>query len=360
MIAVTDTISQFFGWWFGELAACVPAGVRARFRRRPATLTMTQAADDVAFTLHKGGHTRTLGRLRLDPSLEPKRALAPLLRGVSLRDVEVGLDLPAERVLQRRVTLPLAAQENLREVLAFEMDRHTPFKASEVAFDYRVVGTDPDSKRLNVDLAVVPRELIEQASHIARGFGLTLDRIGVVGGAEVAGEQINLLPHDHANGQSAAQNRLLLAMAALTAILAVVAGCMPLYLKQRTLAVYETQLAESRTAALEAEQLKKRLDARAEHGRFLIDRRLSMPTATALLAELTGRLPDDTWLVQLRWQGNKLLIAGFSPAAAALIAGLEESQLLSEVRFGSPVTADPRVGQERFNISATVAAPPGG
>ena len=360
MIAVTDTISRFFGWWFGELAACVPAGVRALFRRRPATLTLTQGADDVAFTLQKAGHTRTLGRIRLDPNLEPRRALAPILRGVSLRDVEVALDLPPERVLRRRVTLPLAAQENLREVLAFEMDRHTPFKAGEVAFDYRVVGTDPDSKRLNVDLAVVPRELIEQASQVAQSFGLTLDRVGVAGGTQGVGEEINLLPHDHANGQSIAQNRLLVAMAALTVILAVVAGCLPLYLKHRVLAVNEAQLAESRAAALEAEQLKKRLVARAEHGRFLIDRRLSTPTATALLAEVTKRLPDDTWLVQLRWQGNKLLIAGFSPAAATLIGGLEESELLSEVRFGSPVTADARVGQERFNISAAVAAPPGG
>jgi general secretion pathway protein L len=360
MIAVTDTISHFFGWWFGELAACVPAGVRVLFRRRPEILTLTQTADDVEFTLHKAGHTRTLGHIRLDPMLEPRRAVAPLLRGVSLRDVEVALDLPAERVLRRRVTLPLAAQENLREVLAFEMDRHTPFKAGEVAFDYRVIGTDPESKRLNVDLAVVPRELIEQSSHTARNFGLTLDRIGVAGGTGVAGEGINLLPHDHANGQAAAQNRLLVAMAVLTAILVVIAGCLPLYLKQRTLAVYEAQLADSRSAALEAEQLKKSLADRAEHGRFLIDRRLSTPTATMLLAEVTKRLPDDTWLVQLRWQGNKLLIAGFSPAAAGLIAGLEESEMLSEVRFGSPVTADPRVGQERFNISATVAAPPGG
>lgn len=360
MVAVTETISRFFGWWFGELAACVPAGAQALFRRRPATLTLTQTADDVAITLHKAGQTRNLGRIRLDPNLQPRRALAPLLRGVSLGDVEVALDLPAERMLQRRVTLPLAAQENLREVLAFEMDRHTPFKAGEVAFDYRVVGTDPESKRLNIDLTVVPRELVDQASHIAQDFGLTLDRIGVAGGAEVAGVGINLLPHDRANGQSTGQNRLLVALAALTAILAVVAGCLPLYLKQRTLAVYEVQLAESRAAALEAEQLKKRLAARAEHGRFLIDRRLAMPAATVLMAELTKRLPDDTWLVQFRWQGDKLLIAGFSPAAAALIAGLEESELLSEVRFGSPVTADPRVGQERFNISAAVAAPPGG
>jgi general secretion pathway protein L len=360
MIAVTDTISRFFVWWFGELAACVPRRVRELFRRRPAMLSLTLSNEDVAFTLHRRGSSRHLGRIRLGAGLEPRRAVAPLLRGISLSDLDVVMGVPADRVLRRHVVLPLAAQENLREVLSFEMDRHTPFKASEVAFDYRVARVDRESKRIEVALAVVARELIDQAGRIAESFGLTLDRIGVADEAPFTRGGINLLPHDYANGRSTSQYRLLVALAASAAILALVAGQLPLHFKQRTLAAYEAQLAESRAAALEAEELKKGLAARVEHGRFLIDRRLSTPSATVLLAELTERLPDDTWLIQLRWQGDKLAIAGFSPAAAALIAGLEQSSLLSEVRFGSPVTADPRVGFERFNISAEVASAPGG
>lgn len=360
MIAVTDTISRFFLWWFGELAACVPTRLRVLFRRRPAILALTLSNEDVAFTLNRSGSSRHLGRIRLGAGVEPRRAVAPLLRGISLRDLDVAMNVPADRVLRRRVILPLAAQENLREVLSFEMDRHTPFKASEIAFDYRVIRVDHESKRLDVDLAVVPRELIEQAGRIAESFGLTLDRVGVADETPFARDGINLLPHDHPNGQSTSQNRLLVVLAVLAAILALIAGYLPLYFNQRTLAAYEAQLAGNRAAALQAEQLKKRLVTRVEHGRFLIDRRLSMPAATALLAELTERLPDDTWLIQLRWQGDNLTIAGFSPAAAALIAGLEQSSLLSEVRFGSPVTADPRVGHERFNILADVALSPDG
>jgi general secretion pathway protein L len=360
MITVMDTISRFFIWWMGALATCVPGRLRELFQRRSAVLGLTPSNEDVAFTLSRGGSSRHLGRIRLGAGVEGRRAVAPLLRGIPLGELDVLMNVPADRVLRRRVVLPLAAQENLREVLSFEMDRHTPFKASEVAFDYRVIRVDLESKRLDVDLAVVPRELIEQAGHIAESFGLTLDRIGVTDEAPLARDSINLLPHDHPNGKSTSQNRLLVATAALAAVLALVAGYLPLHFKQRTLAAYEAQLAETRTAALEAGQLKKRLVARVEHGRFLIDRRLSTPGATALLAELTERLPDDTWLIQLRWQGDKLTIAGFSPAAAALIAGLEQSSLLSEVRFESPVTADPKVGHERFNISADVASAPGG
>ena len=60
--------------------------------------------------------------------------------------------------------------------------------------------------------------------------------------------------------------------------------------------------------------------------------------------------------MQMQWHGKSLTLSGFSPAAATLIEGLEDSALLSEVRFESPVTADPRVRRERFNISADVAA----
>ena len=263
-------------------------------------------------------------------------------------------------MLRRNVSLPLAAQENLREVLAFEMDRHTPFKAGDVAFDYRVTSVDTENKRLGVDLAVVPRELLEQASGIASSFGLALDRVSVSGEESQGGRSFNFLPRGGPTGNSAAPQRLLIALMVLASILAVIMVYLPLHMKERALAAYEMQLADARAAALEAEKLKERLAARLEQGRFLIDRRLSTPAATALLAEVTELLPDDTWLVRLRWQGDKLVLSGFSPAAAALIAGLEESPLLSDVRFGSPVTADPTVGRERFNISINVATTPGG
>ncbi|MGH6891710.1 MAG: PilN domain-containing protein [Dongiaceae bacterium] len=360
MIAVTDTIARFFDWWFGELAACVPDRLRRLFRRESAVLELASGDGDLGLALRQDGRRRHLGVIRRGTATEPRRELARLLRGVSLQDVDIVMNLPADRVLERRVSLPLAAAENLREVLAFEMDRHTPFKADEVAFDYRIIGTDAEAKRINVDLAVAPRALLEQAARVAASLGLAMDRIGIAGTDSQAGRSYNFLPNGGTTGRSMAQRRLSIALAVLAAILAAIAVYLPLYIKQTNLAEHEARLAEARAAALDADRLKTRLAASLEHNRFLIDRRLSMPAATALLAEVTRLLPDDTWLVQMRWQGDKLVLAGFSPSAAALIAGLEDSPILADVRFGSPVTVDPRVGRERFNISADVAAGPGG
>jgi general secretion pathway protein L len=354
MTTVTDSISRFFIWWFGELVACVPQGLRRVLWREPTVLAIAAGDGDAKVSLRKRDGMRELGRLAFDRGREPRLQLAELLRGVSLRDVETAILVPAATILRRNVNLPLAAAENLRGVLAFEMDRHTPFKANEVAFDYRIVGTDPDAKRINIDLAVVPNDAVERARLVAATLDLTPDRIGVAGNADEA--SFNFLPAQR-TGRSATRQRLAIAFAILAVILAIVAVYMPLLAKQRTLAAYETRLTESRSAALETEALKKRLAAELEHDRFLIDRRAMIPSATVMLADVTDRLPDGTWLVQLHWQGDKLVMAGYSPSATPLIAELEDSDILSEVRFGSPVTPDPRVERERFNITAAVAAP---
>ena len=52
--------------------------------------------------------------------------------------VEVWLD--KDRALSRVVQLPLVAEENLRAVLGFEMERLTPFKAADVYYEGRIVG----------------------------------------------------------------------------------------------------------------------------------------------------------------------------------------------------------------------------
>lgn len=350
-----NSVSRFFIWWVGELAACMPQGLRRAFWREPAVLAIAIGDGDAEVSLRKRDGMRELGRLALDRGREPRLQLAELMRGLSLRDVETAILVPAASVLRRNVNLPLAAAENLREVLTFEMDRHTPFKANEVAFDYRITATDPDAKRISVDLAVVPNEAVERARLVAATLGLASDRIGVAGTHETD-QSLNFLPAQRA-GRSATRQRLAIAFAILAVILAIVAVYMPLLVKQQTLAAYEAQLAQSRSVALETEALKKRLAAKLERDRFLLDRRAMIPSATVMLADVTDRLPDGTWLVQLHWQGDKLVMAGYSPSATPLVAALEDSDILSEVRFGSPVTPDPRVGRERFNITAAVAAP---
>jgi len=59
-------------------------------------------------------------------------------------------------ILAKSLTLPLAAQPELRQVLSFEMDRETPFTPDELYWDHRLETTDRQKNRLSVRLMLVP------------------------------------------------------------------------------------------------------------------------------------------------------------------------------------------------------------
>jgi general secretion pathway protein L len=133
-----------------------------------------------------------------------------------------------------------------------------------------------------------------------------------------------------------------------------VAVYLPLTQKQAVLEEAEARLRQLRAEATGADKLNKRFDEMIKRSRFVVRQKRSRYTVTELLNELTMLLPDNTWLLQFARKGDNLTVSGYSDKASALIALIEESEFLSKVSFRSPVTVDPRVGRERFNISASV------
>lgn len=351
MIAVANATSRFLAWWLGELTACVPQRLRRLLRRDSSVLVVAPGVDCVHFSVRRDERIRRIGQIPM--STASRQALADLFGGTPPRFSEIVVKVPADSVLRRSLRLPLAAAENLREVLAFQMERYTPFKASEVAYDCRVTATDIASRKITVDLAILPRTTFEQAATIAASFGLAAHRIGIVDGPE-QDRSFHFRPYENSSDPQGTRRRLIPALTVAAAIVAIAASCLPLYFDHRALAAYEARLPEARTAALQAETLKERLAAAMDLSRVPFDRKAQAPTTTSLLADITDRLPDDTWLTQLQIREGTLTLSGVSSASAPLIAQLEASPFLAQVRFGSPVTSDPDVGGERFNIMAQV------
>ena len=83
-------------------------------------------------------------------------------------------------VLTRQITLPANTEENLYEVIQYEMDRYTPFTAEDIYFDYRLEERIPDKDLIRVLLIVIKKEIIEPIKHIIDGDKIVLDRIDVV------------------------------------------------------------------------------------------------------------------------------------------------------------------------------------
>jgi Tfp pilus assembly protein PilN len=60
----------------------------------------------------------------------------------------VFIAVPREKVIARFIRLPLAAKENLRKVLEYEMPKYTPFERGEIYFDYCLLKEEKDWLRL--------------------------------------------------------------------------------------------------------------------------------------------------------------------------------------------------------------------
>ena len=350
-------ISRFFQWWFGELAGFLPRGLRSAFQGTKSGLVVEFDDQEALLQHDDGSRLEPVGKvnhLESEPD-EQRRTVKRLLKGTLSSPTSVSVRLPKNQVLRRKVELPSATAENLREVLSFEMDRHTPFKAREVYYDYRIEGANPQTDRIAVELAVVPMGVAQRFQDKAEGWGFEVDEVGVAYGDTYEAPFFKLVSADRRHqGRGVAR--------AVTAILAIailglllVAAYLPLERKKAELAAVENRLQEVRKVALEADKLRNEVEERLAQSEFLVGLKRGSPSVTHLFDEVTGLLPDNTWVIQFSRKGDTLTLAGYSSKASSLIGLLEESALFDEVRFSSPVTLDSRLNLDRFNITASIS-----
>lgn len=78
---------------------------------------------------------------------------------------------------------------------------------------------------------------------------------------------------------------------------------------------------------------------------------------TRIWEELTGIIPDDTWITDLTIDGEFVSVTGFAERSSVLISSLSASRILSDPAFVSPVVRTPGQSGERFELRARVKNP---
>lgn len=262
--------------------------------------------------------------------------------------------LEPAQVLRRVLVLPLAAEGRLRDVLAHEIDRQTPFAVEQVTFEARVLERDTAARQLRAELLVWPRAGLEEALARLGPLGTSLAGVDVRGpDGEPLG--VNLLPPErrHAAVDRARQWHLLLVAGTVVALLA----AMWLVRDNRRAALEELQakVDASEVEVREVRRLRNALQARSAAASFLAKNRAGQPTMLELLAELTRRIPDDTSLEKLAVSDGKIVLIGQSRQAPALVGLLQDSPIIRSPALAGAVQKDPRTGLDRFNLTAVVA-----
>lgn len=348
---------RFMTWWLHELWNCLPAGAIAAFSQKQTTLLVTVSESDLTVDCGALPHRHTLARLSL--SDESEEALGSIRSSIedTLDPAERNtiVNVAPEQALRRTITLPLAAEENLREVISFELDRFTPLREADAWFDFHIVGSDPESQTLTIDLAVIRRELGERALGIARQLGFTPQSLQVSDRPVSPDDKARTFRFWQPTVPARSWRRgIIIGLWVVALLVAAAAIYLPIHQKQQLLSFYEDVLVQRRLEANAALARSAELDDLTAKALFVQNRKAATISAIEILDEVTRRLPDDSWLLQLRVRNDRLAMSGYSASTASLIGILESSDLFEDVQFDSPVTRDARVGLDRFTLSASV------
>ncbi len=343
----------FWTWWTQALASWLPGRVHDLLGWTPRRVLLHRTGQDVELVLLRGDDRRPIAAL---PLVDLQAQASDPLEGVLVQrvvDVPRWLVLPDNSALRRRLTLPLAAADRLREVLAFEIDRQTPFTAAEVHHDARVLARRGDGQ-VDVELVVVPKVLIDRELAALGSLSSTLSGIDVVGSDGVP-LGINLLPSQARNRREDPWRKWNLVFV-LVAVIALVAGLWQMLANRRAAAdLFAQQVEQEVQRARGAAAEQRRLLDLVEGTRFLHEVRAGRPTTVEVIDELARRLPDATFLDKLSIEGDRILLIGYSSETSALVGQLEGSALWRDAALTGALQPDPRTRKDRFTLVAQLA-----
>lgn len=340
-------VREFWSWWSGEILAILPENLRDAIAQRRQKLFLETDGQALQLSLGSWGSRQEAGQV---PLAAPADAEEKLPRDAQ----QTVLLMPEGKVLTRSLALPLAAEENLREVLGFEMDKHTPFQATRVYYDFAVTGRDTERQELLVDLVYSPRNEVDALLEAISGHDLDVNVVTSLGRDGSNLRSINLLPEDLRERRRVSPRRLNVALAVLCAALLVAALALPILQKNEALVLLEEQVQAAAAEARDGNQVRRDLEKMADASRFLFEKKRSEIMAVTLINEITRILPDHTWLTRLDLSETEMQLQGQSQASASLIALVEASPRFENASFRSPVVQVPGTDADRFHLSADI------
>lgn len=343
-------VRGFFTWWGAGLTSWLPTRWRQLLAASADRLLLQVEGDGIRLRRLMAGELQDLALL---PMLVSRGSQVDPLAGVltgNAADLPRWLLLPAASGLRRTLQLPGAARERLREVLGFEIERQTPFAASDVLYDGRVLHVRDDGQ-LQVELVVVPRKRFDDANVALAGLSSWLAGVDL---ADADGRPlgINLLPISQRKLRANPWRwwNLMLGVVFLAGLTLGLAQI----LANRNEAARQLQadVDVRSTQARNVSQQRQRLVDSVEGGVYLQQQRNARPSVVEVLDELARRLPDGTYLEKAAVEGGQLTIIGLSNQAAALVGKLEGARQWNAPALSGALQPDPRTRTDRFTLVA--------
>ncbi len=326
-------LAEFFTWWRQHLLELVPEAL-SRGTSPQANALVVDATTPGWLTLHRRrrGVESRQSQLRLDdPGLLSLRAA---LNGRPGGEA-VLLRVPGETVLERPVVLPLAAERDVERVLAYDIERLTPFTADEVFWACDIEARDRARSRLQLRLTLIPRASVQDLIDTLSDCG---GRPSLIEAATASGTRVIRLQHTMAANRIARLSPQ--AAAAVLAALAAFVVISPFLRQSLDLSEAQAQLDGLAPRIALVNTLRSRIAGAGAGGDAVASETKRLGDMMEAIAAITEILPDDSYLTEFTMRERKMTLTGQSVSAAKLISAL---------------SADPRIRNPAFNASVTKA-----
>ena len=336
----------FLAWWRQGLASWLPARWRVLLGLAQDRLLLSRVEGELQLQWQNADGLRDVARLPLPLQAQDLEGVL----GNRLAALPRWLLLPPGQVLRRGLQLPAAAAERLRDVVAFEVDRQTPFSADAVRFDARLLRRREDGQ-LEAELVAMPRPGFEEA---VAGIGELAASLVGVDATDAAGVPlgVNLLPTEQRRRRNDPLRNWNLGLAAVALLALLATAWQVLDNRRDSAAAFAARVDAQAVQARGVAAQRQRLVDIVEGTDFLDRTRASRPTTVEVMDEVSRRLPDNTYLEKLAIEGDRLLLIGLSPEASALVAKLEGSKLWKSPALSGALQPDPRTRRDRFSLTA--------
>src|SRR5262245_3114414 len=99
-----------------------------------------------------------------------RQAIVSLLPHFSAGKDSLYICVPQEQAIVQKLFLPQAAENNLRQVLEYEIERQLPFRRDDIYFDFMPIGKQGD--KIGVYLFAIPKKSLVHILDVLGSFGI--------------------------------------------------------------------------------------------------------------------------------------------------------------------------------------------
>jgi general secretion pathway protein L len=271
----------------------------------------------------------------------------------------VVLEFPADKVFVQRITVPAQARKFLAGVIRNQVERLSPWPATDVVYGFAAEAGEGDAAAIEVRILMAARSDVDAARHDLAALGLPVDQVVTrdshsvdeVGGlvklwsrlAETSRDSVGSVARKIGIGIAASVTAsVALSLWALASASSIRDESEGMATRSKVL---QRQVQTGRTASS--------LASMPPAERAWASKEIS--TSSVIVMEALSRaLPDSAYVTEIRLEKESIRIVGLAEDAPGLLAPLERSGHMTDVRFFAPTARGPDGKLFRFSIEARV------